>query len=115
MRRACAKDSKVSSVAKAGHASSSERSREAQAEMDDLGGLGLKTTVQAYFLVWPQNRRRVRCSRIGKADGTWRHRETSIETKRTREGGVSIRCFYKNMDCFAFEWAVTVVISVGVF
>ncbi|RLM61337.1 hypothetical protein C2845_PM14G09510 [Panicum miliaceum] len=44
VRWARAKDSKASSAADAGHASSSARSRGGQADMEGFGGLGLKTT-----------------------------------------------------------------------
>ena len=50
-----------------------------------------------------------------RVEGTWRHREACVETKRSREGGVSVRCSYKKMDRFAPAWIVIVVISVGVF
>lgn len=43
MRRARTKDSKASSAADAGHASSSARSRGGQVDMDGFSGLGLKT------------------------------------------------------------------------
>ena len=35
-----------------------------------------------------------------RAEGTWRHREAYVEAKRSREGGVSVRGFYKDLDCF---------------
>ena len=50
-----------------------------------------------------------------RAEGTWCHREVCIETKRSREGSVSVRCSYKRMDYFTPTWVVIVVISVGVF
>ena len=50
-----------------------------------------------------------------RAEGTWRHREACIEAKRSREGGVSVRCFCKKFDEFAPVGAVIVINSVGVF
>ena len=49
-----------------------------------------------------------------RAEGTWRHREVCVEAKRSRNGGVSIRGSYKNIDEFAPAWAVIVTSSVGV-
>ena len=39
-------------LAEAGQESTSRRTLAGQAEVDGLDGLGLKTTVQAYFLIW---------------------------------------------------------------
>ena len=50
-----------------------------------------------------------------RAEGTWRHRETCVEAKRSREDGVSIRGSRKKMDNFALAWAVIVNNSVSVF
>ena len=50
-----------------------------------------------------------------RAEGTWRHREACVETKRNREGGVPVRCFYKNLDHLAPAWIVIVVNSLGTF
>ena len=50
-----------------------------------------------------------------RAEGTWRHREACVETKRSREGSVSVRGSYKMMDQFAPAWAVIVINSIGVF
>ena len=36
-----------------------------------------------------------------RTEDTWRHHEACVEAKRSREGGVSVRCFYKKMDDFA--------------
>ena len=33
-----------------------------------------------------------------RAEGTWRHREAYVEAKRSREGGVSVRCSSKKLD-----------------
>jgi len=46
------RDGGIKDLAETGYASTSRRSRGGQAEMDGLGGLGLKTTRQAAFLVW---------------------------------------------------------------
>ena len=40
-----------------------------------------------------------------RAEGMWRHRETCVEAKQSREGGVSVRGSYKKLDCFASTWA----------
>ena len=62
----------------------------------DLTGLGLKTE-----------------GRLGavkvRAEGTWRHSEACIETKRSREGGVSVCGSYKKMDEIAPAWACIVI------
>jgi len=50
-----------------------------------------------------------------EAEGTLRHREACVKTKRNREGGVSVRCFYKKMDQFVPAWACTLIYSVGIF
>ena len=50
-----------------------------------------------------------------RAEGTWRHREAYVEAKRSREGGVSVRGFYKDLDRFASAWMCIKVNSVGVF
>ena len=50
-----------------------------------------------------------------RAKSTWCHRETCVEAKRSREGGVSVRDFYKKLDEFAPAWAIIVINSVGVF
>jgi hypothetical protein len=34
---------------------------------------------------------------------TWRHLEARVETKRSREGGVSVRWSDKNLDCFTLR------------
>ena len=65
----------------------------------DLTGLGLKTGDGLGAV-------KVR------AEGTWHHREACVETKRSREGDVSIQCSYKKLDDFAPAWAVIVVNSV---
>ena len=53
-----------------------------------LTGLGLKTRDGlSAVMVW--------------AEGTWRHHETCVEAKRSREGGVSVRCLHKKLDEFA--------------
>ena len=49
------------------------------------------------------------------AEGTWRHREAYVEAKRSRRGGPFVRCSYKNIDCFAYTRAVSVINSVVVF
>ena len=40
-----------------------------------------------------------------RAEDTSRHREACVEVKRSREGGVSVRCLYKKMDEIAPVWA----------
>ena len=52
---------------------------------------------------------------MAEMEGMWCHYEACIEVKKSDEGGVSIRCFYKKMDHFVPIWAYIVVISVGVF
>ena len=71
-------------------------------EETDLIGLGLKTGGGLGAV-------KVR------AEGTWRHHEACVETKRSREGSVSVRGSYKMMDQFAPAWAVIVINSIGVF
>ena len=41
-----------------------------------------------------------------RAESTWRHREACVETKRSREDGMSVRGSYKMMDEFAPAWTV---------
>jgi hypothetical protein len=50
-----------------------------------------------------------------RAEGTWRHHEACVKTKRSREGGVSVRGSYKKLNDFASAWAVIVINSAGVF
>ena len=50
-----------------------------------------------------------------RAEGTWRHHEACVESKRNHEGGVSVRGSSKRLDDFAPAWAVIVINSVGVF
>ena len=50
-----------------------------------------------------------------RVEGMWRHREACVKTKRSREGGVSVRCSYVKMDDFAPAWACIVIISIGTF
>ena len=50
-----------------------------------------------------------------RAEGTWRHREACVQTKRNCEGGVAVRGFYKNLVRFAPVWVCIVVNSVVVF
>ena len=50
-----------------------------------------------------------------QVEGTWRYRKACVETERSREGGVFVRGFYKNLDRFALAWVCIVVNSVGVF
>ena len=52
-----------------------------------LIGLGLKTVDRLGTVkVW--------------VEGTWRHREACVEAKRSREGGVYVRCSSKKLDSF---------------
>jgi hypothetical protein len=80
---------------KVGHASTSRRSRSGHAEIDGLGGLGLKTTMEAGFLVWASKPRRTRCGRASGMEGTWHHRGAYFEAKGSREDGVSVQCSKK--------------------
>jgi len=50
-----------------------------------------------------------------RVEGMWRHHETCVEVKQSREGGVPVRCSQKKMDHFAPAWAYIVVNSLGVF
>ena len=50
---------------KVGHASTLRRSRSGHAEMDGLGGLGLKTTMEVGFPVWASKPR----ARLVRPDG----------------------------------------------
>ena len=50
-----------------------------------------------------------------RAEGMWHYREACVETKRSREGGLSVRCFYKKLDEFDSAWTVIVRNSVEVF
>ena len=76
-------------MVEAGHALTSRRACGGQAEMDGLGGLDLKTTVQAGFTGWAQNWGHVRYDWIGKAEGTWNHRELALRLRS--EGSMSVR------------------------
>ena len=49
-----------------------------------------------------------------RVEGMWRHREACVEAKQSREGGVSVQCFYKKLDEFAPAWPVIIINSVGV-
>ena len=73
---------------------SSERSRGGQAKMDSFDCLGLKTITGGWFPSFG-------CETMGglhavkvRAEDTRRHHEACIEAKRSREGGVSVRCSY---------------------
>jgi hypothetical protein len=44
-----------------------------------------------------------------RAEGTWCHSEACVETKRSHEGGVSVRGSYKKMDEIAPAWACIVI------
>ena len=86
-------------MAETGHASTLRRPHGGQVEMYGLGGLGLKTTVQLNFLVWASKSKpggRVRCDQMEETEGAWRHREFCVEMMQSREGGMSVRCFYKS-------------------
>ena len=37
----------------------------------------------------------MRCDRMAEMEDMWRYRETCVETKRSREGDVSVRCSKK--------------------
>ena len=50
-----------------------------------------------------------------RAEDTWRHHEACVKAKRSREGGVSVRCSYGKMDDFAPTWACIVIISIETF
>ena len=78
-------------------------------------GLGLKTTVHASFSVWTSKPGADQHGRMAEMEGMWCHYEACIEVKKSYEGGVSIRCFYKKMDHSVPTWAYIEVISVGVF
>jgi len=86
-----------------------------QAEMDELGGLSLKTTRQADFPVWASKSGVHPVPPDGEVEGSWRHREACVEVKQSREGGMLFRCFYKKLDLFALAWAGSVFISIGYF
>ena len=50
-----------------------------------------------------------------RAEGTWRHHEACIETKRGREGGVSVCDSYKKIDEIVPALSCTVIRSLGIF
>ena len=92
-----------------------KRSRGGQVEPDGFDGLGLKTMISGWFSNF--------VCKIGdglgaikvRAESTWRHRETCVEAKQSREGGVSVRCSQKKMDHFISAWTYIVVNSLGHF
>ena len=48
----------------------------------------------------PHNQGHVQCDRMSETDDTWCHREAYVEAKLSREGGVSVRYFYKKARSF---------------
>ena len=66
----------------------------------ETDGLDFKTTMQASFSVWTSKPGADQYGRMAEMEGMWCHYEACIEAKKSHEGGVSIRCFYKKMDHF---------------
>ena len=77
--------------------------------------LGLKTEQRQVCRFVPQNRERVRCGRMAVAEGTCCYRETCIEVKRSREGGVSVRRSDKKLNGFTPRGYLECVLNVRVF
>ena len=116
VRRACANDSKASRL---GGRSDTRRHRrfdlkigESVTSCDGVreGLTGLASKLEETGLTGLGLKTRDGLSTVMvRAEGTWRHRETCVEAKRSREDGVSVRCLHKKFNEFATGWAIIVI------
>ena len=74
----------------------------------------LKTRGDMFDRFGPQNRGGLDAVK-DRAEGMWRHHEACVETKRGREGGVSVCDSYKKIDEIVLALACTVIRSLGIF
>ena len=108
------RDGGIRGLAETGYMLTSRRSRGYQARWTVWVVWTSKPPRRQVFRFRPKNQRCIRCGRIDKVEGAWRHREACIETKQSSEGNVSVRCSKENMDKNVLGSVIGVVSSVGV-